>query len=73
MPCGSSQSLEVPDLMPARPVRIVPQAVLPKLWKQWEVTHLVFEKDIGAYARDRDNAVARMAEKAGIEVVVKQE
>ncbi|KAF7596870.1 hypothetical protein BBP40_011915 [Aspergillus hancockii] len=48
-------------------VREEPQTLLPKLWKQWEVTHLVFEKDTDAYARDRDTAVTRLAEKDGVE------
>lgn len=51
-------------------VREAPQTVLPKLWKKWEVTHLVFEKDTDAYARSRDEEVLKMAEKAGIEVIV---
>ncbi|KAJ6070107.1 hypothetical protein N7499_011994 [Penicillium canescens] len=35
------------------------------------VTHLVFEKDTDAYAKDRDIDVIKMAEKAGVEVIVK--
>ncbi|KAJ5595217.1 DNA photolyase [Penicillium hispanicum] len=52
-------------------VREAPQTVLPKLWKQWGITHLVFEKDTDAYARDRDEAVVRLAQEAGIEVIVR--
>lgn len=52
-------------------VREAPQSVLPKLWKRWEVTHLVFEKDTDAYARSRDEQVLKLAEKAGIEVIVR--
>lgn len=52
-------------------VREAPQTVLPKLWKRWEVTHLVFEKDTDAYARSRDEEVLKLAEKAGIEVIVR--
>lgn len=52
-------------------VREAPQTVLPKLWKRWGITHLVFEKDTDPYARERDDAVIRLAEEAGVEVVVR--
>lgn len=52
-------------------VREAPQSVLPKLWKAWAVTHLVFEKDTDAYARQRDEHVQKLAEDAGIKVIVK--
>lgn len=51
-------------------VREPPQSVLPKLWKQWGITHLVFEKDTDAYARGRDDAVLRAAKEAGVEAIV---
>ena len=35
------------------------------------MSHLVFEKDTDAYARDRDAEVARMAKEAGVEVVIR--
>jgi cryptochrome len=46
-----------------------PETVLPKLWKEWRVSHLVFEKDTDAYGRGRDEAVMAMAAEAGVEVV----
>ncbi|KAF2757915.1 Cryptochrome/photolyase FAD-binding domain-containing protein [Pseudovirgaria hyperparasitica] len=52
-------------------VREAPQTVLPKLWKKWRITHIVFEKDTDAYARDRDEAVRELARKAGVEVIVR--
>ncbi|KAJ5646605.1 hypothetical protein N7490_002977 [Penicillium lividum] len=52
-------------------VREAPQTVLPKLWKAWGVTHLVFEKDTDSYAKERDEQVLQLAEKAGVEVIVK--
>lgn len=52
-------------------VREAPQTVLPKLWTAWGVTHLVFEKDCDAYARVRDEEVVRLAEEAGVEVIVR--
>lgn len=45
--------------------------VLPKLFKAWKITHLVFEKDTDAYAKDRDAQVMESAKKAGVEVIVK--
>ncbi|KAJ6095646.1 hypothetical protein N7486_006392 [Penicillium sp. IBT 16267x] len=52
-------------------VREAPQSVLPKLWEAWGVTHLVFEKDTDSYAKVRDEEVLQLAEKAGVEVIVK--
>ena len=52
-------------------IREAPQTVLQKLFKAWKITHLVFEKDTDAYARDRDEAVMKQAKDAGVEVVVK--
>ena len=45
--------------------------MLPKLFKAWKISHLVFEKDTDAYARDRDEKVAKLAKQAGVEVVVR--
>jgi deoxyribodipyrimidine photolyase len=52
-------------------VREAPQTLFPKLFKAWKITHLVFEKDTDAYARDRDEQVMKIAKEAGIEIVVK--
>jgi len=52
-------------------MREAPQTLFPKLFKAWNVTHLVFEKDTDAYARDRDAEIIKLAEKAGVEVIVK--
>lgn len=52
-------------------MREAPQTLFPKLFKAWKITHLVFEKDTDAYARDRDVEVKRAAEKAGVEVIIK--
>ncbi|KAJ6446431.1 DNA photolyase [Purpureocillium lavendulum] len=48
-----------------------PQTLLPKLFKAWKVTHLVFEKDTDSYAQERDKAVVEAAEKAGVKVVMR--
>ncbi|KAJ5093505.1 hypothetical protein N7456_009366 [Penicillium angulare] len=52
-------------------VREAPITILPKLFKAWGITHLVFEKDTDAYARARDEEVLQLAEKAGVEVIVR--
>ena len=52
-------------------VREAPQTLLPKLLKEWKITHLVFEKDTDAYAKARDEEVVRAAREIGVEVVVK--
>ncbi|KAL9624142.1 MAG: hypothetical protein Q9160_001664 [Pyrenula sp. 1 TL-2023] len=52
-------------------IREAPQTVLPKLFKLWKISHLVFEKDTDAYARERDEEVRKLAEKAGVKVIIK--
>ena len=52
-------------------IREAPQTLFPKLLKAWRITHLVFEKDTDAYARDRDEKVMKIAREAGVKVVVK--
>ncbi|EOO03048.1 putative dna photolyase protein [Phaeoacremonium minimum UCRPA7] len=52
-------------------VREAPQTLFPKLLKAWRVTHLVFEKDTDAYAKERDAAIMAIAKKAGVEVIMK--
>ncbi|PYH88571.1 DNA photolyase [Aspergillus ellipticus CBS 707.79] len=72
--CQSDLSSSYTKLNPKQKlwvVREAPQTVLPKLWKAWGATHLVFEKDTDAYARERDEEVIRLAEEAGVEVVVR--
>ncbi|KAL4418944.1 hypothetical protein ABPG77_009124 [Micractinium sp. CCAP 211/92] len=45
-----------------------PQDVLPRVVKDWGVTHLCFESDTEPYAKQRDAAVRDLAEAAGVEV-----
>jgi len=52
-------------------VREAPQTLFPKLFKAWRISHLVFEKDTDAYARERDEKVMQLAREAGVEVVVR--
>jgi cryptochrome len=52
-------------------LREAPQTLLPKLFKAWDVTHLVFEKDTDSYAKERDRVVADLARQAGVEVITR--
>ena len=52
-------------------IREAPQTLLVKLFKAWNITHLVFEKDTDAYARNRDEDVMKQAKEAGVEVIAK--
>ncbi len=52
-------------------VREAPQTVLRKLFRAWNISHLVFEKDTDAYARDRDEKIMEMAKEAGVKVITK--
>ncbi|KAI1005476.1 Cryptochrome-2 [Podosphaera aphanis] len=51
-------------------LREAPQTLFPKLFKAWNITHLVFEKDTGAYERERDALVQKAAEAANVKVMV---
>ncbi|KAK5682262.1 hypothetical protein LTS10_005388 [Elasticomyces elasticus] len=44
--------------------------LLPKLFREWGITHLVFEKDTDSYAKERDAKVVASARECGVEVVV---
>jgi cryptochrome len=52
-------------------LREAPQTLFAKLFKKWKPTHLVFEKDTDAYARERDEVVMKLARDAGVEVITK--
>jgi deoxyribodipyrimidine photolyase len=52
-------------------LREAPQTLLPKLFRAWKISHLVFEKDTDAYARERDEEVRKLAKEAGVEVISK--
>ena len=72
--CQSDLSASITKLNPKSKlfvVREAPQTVLVNLFKAWNISHLVFEKDTDAYARERDEDVIKQAKKAGVEVVVK--
>ena len=71
--CQSDVSASITKLNPNSKLHVIreaPQTLLPKLFKAWRVTHLVFEKDTDAYAQERDKVVHKMAQEAGVEVVI---
>lgn len=53
-------------------VRGEPTELLPELWKRWNITHLVIEKDPSAYGRRRDTLILEAAKKNNVEVVAVQ-
>jgi cryptochrome len=72
--CQSDLSKSITKLNPKSQlflIREAPQTLFPKLFKEWNITHLVFEKDTDAYARDRDDKVMQLAKESGVEVIVK--
>lgn len=52
-------------------IREAPQTLFPKLFKSWNISHLVFEKDIDGYGRQRDVEVMKLAREAGVEVLIR--
>ena len=52
-------------------IREAPQTLLPKLFRAWRISHIVFEKDTDAYAQERDAEVVRLAKDVGVEGVVR--
>lgn len=48
-----------------------PVACLHQAFKDWKITHLVFEQDTDTYAMLRDKKVMDMAESVGVKVIVK--
>ncbi|KAF1353805.1 FAD binding domain of DNA photolyase-domain-containing protein [Delphinella strobiligena] len=52
-------------------LREAPQTLFRKLFKQWKITHLVFEKDTDAYGRERDEKIMEIAAEMGVKVVTK--
>lgn len=63
---------ELTKLNPKQRMHVVrgpPEKVLPMMWANWGITHLVFEKDSNAYAKVRDQRIMKLAEEKGVKVV----
>lgn len=70
--CQTDLSASLTKLNPKQKLLIMreaPQTLFPKLLREWEITHVVFERDTDAYARDRDEEVRRICEGLGVEVL----
>jgi cryptochrome len=48
-----------------------PEHVIPKLFKQWNITRLAYEYDSEPYAKSRDLKISSIAQAHGVEVVVR--
>ncbi|KAK8017168.1 hypothetical protein PG991_008244 [Apiospora marii] len=72
--CQNDLSESITKLNPKSKLFVLregPQTVLPKIFKAWRITHLVFERDTDSYARERDRAVSDLARAAGVETVTR--
>ena len=72
--CQSDVSESITKLNPKSKlfvIREAPQTLLPKLFKAWKVTHLVFEKDTDAYGKTRDEEILKLCKNAKVEVIQK--
>lgn len=48
-----------------------PEACIRQVLKDWNITHLVFEKDTDTYALQRDSKIQGIAQSMGVQVIVK--
>lgn len=72
--CQNDLSKSIQKLNPKSQLfvlREAPQTLLPKLFKAWKVTHLVFERDTDSYARERDQVVTDLAKNTGVKVITR--
>ncbi|KAK8845330.1 hypothetical protein IAR55_006043 [Kwoniella newhampshirensis] len=46
-----------------------PELVLKRAWKEWGVTHIVWEKDSNAYSKVRDQRIKDLAQECGVQVI----
>ncbi|KAK3110035.1 hypothetical protein LTR53_016100 [Teratosphaeriaceae sp. CCFEE 6253] len=71
--CMNDVSTSITKLNPKSKLFVLREpavTLLPKLFKAWNITHLVFEKDTDAYGKERDEQVKASAKLAGVEVIV---
>ncbi|WPG98591.1 Hypothetical protein R9X50_00138400 [Acrodontium crateriforme] len=72
--CQNDVSQSITKLNPKSKLFVLREpavTLLPKLFKKWNITHLVFEKDTDAYAKARDQQVLESAKSAGVQVIIK--
>lgn len=74
MDCQNDLSKSITKLNPKSKLLVLreaPQTLFPKLLKAWKVTHLVFERDTDAYARQRDEVVVDAARATSVQVIIR--
>lgn len=52
-------------------IRGQPTDVFPRLFKEWKITHLSYEYDSEPFGKERDAAIKKLANEAGVEVTVR--
>ncbi|XP_027017763.1 cryptochrome-1b isoform X2 [Tachysurus fulvidraco] len=52
-------------------IRGQPTDVFPRLFKEWNITHLSYEYDSEPFGKERDAAIKKLANEAGVEIVVR--
>lgn len=52
-------------------LREAPQTVLRKIFRDWKIDYLVFERDTDAYARERDENIMHVAGECGVKVITR--
>lgn len=53
------------NTFPLKVLKGKPDEVFPKVWKEWGVTKLLYEKDFEPYAIERDTKIDDLAKKEG--------
>ncbi|KAM9854250.1 cryptochrome-1b [Aulostomus maculatus] len=51
-------------------IRGQPTDVFPRLFKEWQITHLSYEYDSEPFGKERDAAIQKLASEAGVEVML---
>ncbi|KAI0050888.1 DNA photolyase [Auriscalpium vulgare] len=72
--CQRDLSASLTRLNPAQRLLVLreaPGTLLPKLFKEWAITHLVFEKDTDSYAAQRDAEIVKLAQEADVQVITR--
>nr|BAQ55221.1 cryptochrome1 [Chrysiptera cyanea] len=52
-------------------IRGQPTDVFPRLFKEWQITHLSYEYDSEPFGKERDATIQKLASEAGVEVMVR--
>ena len=72
--CMNDVSSSLTKLNPKQKLHVLREpavTLFEKLFKAWNITHLVFEKDTDSYGRERDAKVMEAAKRAGVVVIMR--